>query len=194
MKFSVKLLPASRPEGLQLYYKQTLTQVLSCEICEVFKNTYFEEHLRTTASKHRSNFIEVFCRSCCSTLINVLMKYSFSAAVVQSWRALHANLLKIALHHRYFSKNFTTGAEQRYWKLHLNGCFCGRIYFENIPAWLLLKGSCKHISILEILTHILHFLLWRHVKEERIFTGFFVFVFVFCFFFEAKVSAKSVST
>ena len=105
MKFSVKLLPANRPEGLQLYYKQTLTQVLSCEICEVFKNTYFEEHLRTTASKHRSNFIEVFCRSCCSTLINVLMKYSFSAAVVQSWRALHANLLKIALHHRYLSNN-----------------------------------------------------------------------------------------
>ena len=145
MKFSVKLLPANRPEGLQLYYKQTLTQVLSCEICEVYKNTYFEEHLRTTASKHRSNFLEVFCRSCCSTLINVLMKYSFSAAVVQSWRALHANLLKIALHHRHFSKNFTTGAERRYGKMHLDGCFCGRIYFENIPAWLLLKGSCKHI-------------------------------------------------
>ena len=26
----------------------------------------------------------------------------------------HGNLLKIALHHRYFSKNFTTVAEQRY--------------------------------------------------------------------------------
>ena len=26
----------------------------------------------------------------------------------------HGNLLKIALHHRYFSKNFTTAAEQRY--------------------------------------------------------------------------------
>ena len=25
--------------------------MLSCEICEVFKNTYFEEHLGTTASE-----------------------------------------------------------------------------------------------------------------------------------------------
>ena len=24
--------------------------MFSCEICEIFKNTYFEEHLRTTAS------------------------------------------------------------------------------------------------------------------------------------------------
>ena len=25
--------------------------MFSCEICEVFKNTYFEEHLRTSASE-----------------------------------------------------------------------------------------------------------------------------------------------
>ena len=131
--------------------------MFSCQICEIFQNTYLEEHLRTTASKHRSSFLEVFCRSCCSALINAVMKYNFSAAVVQSWRVLHGNLLKIALHHRYFSKNFTTGAEQRYLKMHLDGCFWGRIYFGNIPAWLLLKGSCKHIFILEILTHFLHF-------------------------------------
>ena len=152
--------------GLQLYYKQTPTKVFSCEICGFFKNTYFEEHLRTTSSKHRSSFLEVFCRSRCSVLINV-MKYSFSPAVVQSWWALHANLLKIALHHRYFSKNFTTSAEQRYWKMHLDGCFWIRIYFGNIPEWLLLKGSHKDLFILEILTYILHFLLWRQVKEEQ---------------------------
>ena len=35
------------------------------------------------------------------------MKYSFSAAVVQSWRVLHGNLLKIAFHHSYFSKKFS---------------------------------------------------------------------------------------
>ena len=78
------------------------------------RNTYLEEHLRTTASKHRNSFIEVFCRSYCSALINTVMKYSFSAAVVQSWRMSYGNLLKIALHHSYFSKNFTTVAEQRY--------------------------------------------------------------------------------
>ena len=117
--------------------------MFSCQICEIFQNTYLEEHLRTTASKHRSSFLEVFCRSCCSALINAVMKYNFSAAVVQSWRVLHGNLLKIALHHRYFSKNFTTVAEQRYWKMYLDGCFWGRIYFGNIPAWLFLKKQLQ---------------------------------------------------
>ena len=30
-------------------FLKTTTQVLSCECCENFKNTYFEEHLRTAA-------------------------------------------------------------------------------------------------------------------------------------------------
>ena len=34
-----------------IYYKETPTQVFSCEYCEMFKNTYFEEHLGTAASK-----------------------------------------------------------------------------------------------------------------------------------------------
>ena len=138
--------------------------MFSCQICKIL-----EEHLQTTAFKHRSSFLELFCRSCCSALINAVMKYSFSAAVVQSWRVLHVNLLKIALHGTFFSNNFTTVAEQQYWKMYPDGCLWGRIYFGNIPAWLFLKSSCKHIFVLEILTHILHFLLWRHVKEEWIF-------------------------
>ena len=125
-----------------MFLRKTPTQVLSCKICEIFKNTYFEEHLRTTASKHRSS-----CKSCCSALINAVMKYSFSTAVVQSWRVLHGNLLKIALHHRYFSKNFTTVAEQRYWKTYLDGCLWWQIYFGNIPAWLLLKSSYSQTYI-----------------------------------------------
>ena len=148
--------------------------MFSCKICEIFQNTYLEEHLRTTASKHRNSFLEVFCRCCCSTLINAVMKYSFSAAVVQSWRVLHGNLIKIALHHRYFLKNFTTVAEQRYWKMYLDGCFWRRIYFGSIPAWLLLKSSCRSIFVLDIRTHILHFLLWRHVKLKR--NGFLWFI------------------
>ena len=31
--------------------KKTLTQVFSCEFCEISKNIYFTEHLRTTASE-----------------------------------------------------------------------------------------------------------------------------------------------
>ena len=30
--------------------KETLAQVFSCELCKIFKNTFFTEHLRTTAS------------------------------------------------------------------------------------------------------------------------------------------------
>ena len=37
------------PEGLQLYQNETPTQDFSCEYCEIFTNTYFEEHLRTAA-------------------------------------------------------------------------------------------------------------------------------------------------
>ena len=47
VSFSIKLQASS----LQLYKKkETLAQVLSCEFCEIFKNTFFKEHLRTIAS------------------------------------------------------------------------------------------------------------------------------------------------
>ena len=36
---------------LQLFWKETPTQLFSCEYCEIFKNTYFEEHLRTATSE-----------------------------------------------------------------------------------------------------------------------------------------------
>ena len=38
--------------GLQLYQKkETPTQVFSCEFSKIFKNTFFSEHLRKTASE-----------------------------------------------------------------------------------------------------------------------------------------------
>ena len=47
-------------------------------------------------------------------------------------------------------------------------------FFGNFPEWLLLKDNCKDIFILQILSsHILYFLLWRHVKKEQIFMRFF---------------------
>ena len=36
---------------LQLYLKEALAQVFSCEYRETFKSTYFPEQIRTTASK-----------------------------------------------------------------------------------------------------------------------------------------------
>ena len=36
--------------SLKVFQTGTPTQVLSCEVCETFKNTYFGEHMQTTAS------------------------------------------------------------------------------------------------------------------------------------------------
>ena len=40
-------------QGLKLYEKENPTQVFSSESCKIFKNTYFEEHLPTDASRSR---------------------------------------------------------------------------------------------------------------------------------------------
>ena len=38
------------PEACNFIKKETLTQVFSCEFCEICKNTFFTEQLRMTAS------------------------------------------------------------------------------------------------------------------------------------------------
>ena len=73
----------------------------------------------------------------------------------------YANLIKIALHHRHFSKKLTTNSKQQYRKIHLNGCFIAQLFFENVPEWLLLKGTCEDLFILKV-----RFLALRHVKKE----------------------------
>ena len=37
--------------GLQLYEKETPTQVFSRDLCEIFKNTFYKEHFQETASQ-----------------------------------------------------------------------------------------------------------------------------------------------
>ena len=37
--------------NLQVFKKETPAQVLSCEVCETFKNNYFEEYLQMAASE-----------------------------------------------------------------------------------------------------------------------------------------------
>ena len=54
---------------------------------------------------------------------DVIRNIAFLQQQSKSWKVLLANLLKITLHHRYFSNNFTTSSEQPYWKIHLHGCF-----------------------------------------------------------------------
>ena len=42
----------------QFVKKETLVQVFSWEFCENFKNTFFTEHLRTTASEKVSRYLK----------------------------------------------------------------------------------------------------------------------------------------
>ena len=40
----------------------TLVQVFSCEFCEIFRNTFFVEHLRATASRMGSEYVSAVTR------------------------------------------------------------------------------------------------------------------------------------
>ena len=44
------LIFSSSPEACNFIKKEALAQVFSCEFCEISKNTFFAEHLRTTVS------------------------------------------------------------------------------------------------------------------------------------------------
>ena len=51
--FGVSFQKRCRPPATLL--KRDSKQLFSCEICEIFKNTYFEEYLRTTTSEFIGN-------------------------------------------------------------------------------------------------------------------------------------------
>ena len=54
--FLIKL----QPSDLQVFKKETPTQVFSREFCEIFRDTIFTEHLRTTASEiRRVSFVRI---------------------------------------------------------------------------------------------------------------------------------------
>ena len=44
----------AKPHTCNFINEGTLVQVLPCEICEISKNTFFTEHLQTTASTMNS--------------------------------------------------------------------------------------------------------------------------------------------
>ena len=46
----------SRPA---ISFKQTTTQVLSCEYCGIFENIYFGEHLRTAACAGKIHYVKI---------------------------------------------------------------------------------------------------------------------------------------
>ena len=49
-KITITFLLTYKPQACNFIKKETLAQVLSCEFCEISKNTFFTEHARATAS------------------------------------------------------------------------------------------------------------------------------------------------
>ena len=43
---------------MKFHQKETPTQLPSCQICEIFKNMYFEEHPQTNASKNGRYYVD----------------------------------------------------------------------------------------------------------------------------------------
>ena len=99
--------------------KNTPTQLFSCEYCEIVKNTYFEEHLRTTAS-----FILV---SLLSTL-NKFHKLTLSSPIFHfiltpSWRKLiggFEHLLDCCVVINIYSKTYVLNLRRDIWLNFIN--------------------------------------------------------------------------
>ena len=63
------------PQPWNFINKDTLTQVFFCELCEIFKNTFFTEHLPATAS---------FCNSIThSSILKVNFIYLFKTSFIR---------------------------------------------------------------------------------------------------------------
>ena len=60
------------PEACNFIKKETLAQVFSCKFCNIFKNTFFTEQLRTTASEDIEKFLHFIFYIC--TFLQVFMK------------------------------------------------------------------------------------------------------------------------
>ena len=80
-----------------LFWTLFPTQVFSCEYCEVFKNTHFEEHLRTSASDSNTVVIKrgIYlgpCHSWWSFLQKQLMGFRLvcfrKKCIVNTWQDL----------------------------------------------------------------------------------------------------------
>ena len=82
----------SGPEACNFTKKEALAQVIFCEFCEISKNTFFAEHLRTSASEAEKN--EVF------TNINRIFVFLWYQYDIRNW--YHYNMkFYIALRYRY---------------------------------------------------------------------------------------------
>ena len=73
----ISLLKSCRFQDCNFIKKEPLAQVFSCEFCEMFKNIFFTEHLRTTASVKWKQ--QIIGRDKLSTAVKFTISYLFLA-------------------------------------------------------------------------------------------------------------------
>ena len=117
--------------------------------------------------------LEVFYKSCSSTLINAVMKYSNFRSSASKLESITCKFTKSRTLSDVFFEDF-------HYK-------CRTAILKNASRWLLLGTSLfskyssmavsqrqlkRYIYFWNSRLHVLHFLLWRRVKQERIFIFF----------------------
>ena len=77
------------PEARNCIKRETLAQVFSCKFCEIFKNTFFREDLRTIPS--------VYCELLENKVKNLLKKFykftNYGLRIVITWRTSNIRFL-----------------------------------------------------------------------------------------------------
>ena len=139
--FLIKLLTSSH----KLYLK--LAHVFSCKICKIliFKETYFEEHFRTAASKNLYYFISSLVFFCKKGALNNFAKFVgkrlfrslfFNKVVVlRPATMLKKRLRPMCLFVKFV--NFlrkSISANDCFWKLAIFHCFIGLCRLKHSPA------------------------------------------------------------
>ena len=73
---------------MKLYLKEALAKVTFCEFCEIFKNTFFAEHLRVTASDIRMQVVVIYN-------LNLFLQFvtiNFTFSLLRVFTLVHALL------------------------------------------------------------------------------------------------------
>ena len=135
-----------KDSGLQLYYKETASQLISCNECKILKNTYFETYLRLAASENLPvTAILIFRRNFWSSILLVFHKKH------TSWSLFSIKLLIFSLkflnefwmNFEYFWLNFAVFILRNHFKgTSLGDCFW---YLENFPFKFLTLNKFVHL-------------------------------------------------
>ena len=124
-----------------------------CEICEIFNNTYFEEHLWTSASKPKieyqhSKHLKVARERRCKYVMNLLI---FNQSAFTNW--FYENLKKSVILH------FTFGSQNRFKLQKLFICWC---------VWFISLLIITRIDVLKVLSQLLTQLLTLIVRVTKV--------------------------